>query len=197
MLFPLFRLGLHQFRLDDLAHHFQVVRGANALGVRRSGARRGPRRRLLLLPRRQAALGQTAAGAVPVGRRSTARSSCQRTAGPGRRASGAKGCSRGGTAPGLAGLLQRLPQGGHLLLQQADLRLQRRSIHQSVNQTQRRQNVQTFLRSLCEIVFMLYAALSYQARRAPSFKSTPSSNNCKACGARRILAPGSPALCGQ
>ena len=35
-----------------------------------------------------------------------------------------------------------------------------------------------------------YFAASYHARRAPSFKSTPSSNNCKACGARRSLALG-------
>ena len=102
-----------------------------------------------------------------------------------------------GLFQGLAGSLQRLPQGGHLLLQQADLRLQRRVVHQSVNQTQRRKKCSNFFGSFCEIVFMLYAALSYQARRAPSFKSTPSSNNCKAWGARRILAPGSPALRGQ
>jgi hypothetical protein len=44
---------------------------------------------------------------------------------------------------------------------------------------------------------LFHTAVSYQARRAPAFKSTPSSNNCNACGASRILPLGAPALWGQ
>jgi hypothetical protein len=51
-----------------------------------------------------------------------------------------------------------------------------------------------FAKTFARVIF--YAA-SYHARRAPSFKSTPSSNNCNACGVSRSFAFGLPALCGQ
>ena len=43
------RLGLHQFRLDDFADHWQVLRGAQALGVGAVAAGRGWRGRFFFL----------------------------------------------------------------------------------------------------------------------------------------------------